>query len=75
MPAGRLPHAGLSAGLSLLVPGAGQIYNGDYLHGILWLLVTPAVWIGSGGLLGWLCHVGAAYTAYTRAQRRVAPAD
>jgi TM2 domain-containing membrane protein YozV len=71
---GRPPHAGLAAGLSLLLPGAGQIYNGDYLRGIFWLIVTPAVWIGTGGLLGWLCHVGAAYTAYTRAEGHLARA-
>jgi len=74
LPAGHPPHAGLAAGLSLLVPGAGQIYSGDYLRGIFWLVVTPVVWIGTGGLLGWLCHVGAAYTAYTRAARHLARA-
>jgi len=72
--AGRSPHAGLAAVLSLLIPGAGQIYNGDFLRGIFWLIVTPGVWIGSGGLLGWLCHVAAAYTAHNRAERQLARA-
>jgi TM2 domain-containing membrane protein YozV len=27
--------------LSLILPGAGQIYNGDYLRGVVWLIVTP----------------------------------
>ena len=57
---------GPAAILSLLLPGAGQIYNGDFLRGIFWLIVTPGLWIGSGGLLGWICHVIAAYTAYKR---------
>ena len=49
-------------------PGIGQFYNGDFLRGIFWLIVTPGFWIGTGGLLGWVCHVIAAYTAHRRAQ-------
>lgn len=52
---------------SLLVPGVGQIYNGDWLRGAFWLVITPGFWIGSGGTLGWLAHFAAAYTAYSRA--------
>ena len=52
---------------SLLIPGIGQIYNGTILRGIFWLIVTPGMWIGTGGLLGWICHIIAAYTAYARA--------
>ena len=55
--------------LSFIVPGVGQIYNGDYLRGIFWLIVTPGFWIGSGGTIGWICHFIAAYTAYKRAER------
>ena len=55
----------LAAVLSLVIPGAGQLYNGRVLAGILWLVVTPGLWIGTGGLLGWVCHVVAAYTAYS----------
>ena len=58
---------GLAAVLSLVVPGVGQIYNGDFLRGIFWLIVTPGFWIGSGGLFGWVCHVLAAWTAHRRA--------
>lgn len=60
---------GTAAVLSLLIPGVGQFYNGDFLRGIFWLIVTPGLWIGSGGLLGWVCHVIAATTAYRRAVR------
>lgn len=60
---------GVSAVLSLIVPGAGQIYNGDFLRGAFWLLVTPGFWLGSGGMLGWACHLTAAYTAHRRAAR------
>lgn len=53
--------------LSLLISGVGQFYNGDFWRGIFWLIVTPGFWIGSGGLLGWVCHVIA---AHKRAERR-----
>ena len=53
----------LAAVLSVIIPGAGQLYNGRSLAGILWLIITPGLWIGTGGLLGWVCHVIAAYTA------------
>lgn len=59
----------LSAVLSLMVPGAGQIYNGDFARGAFWLLVTPGFWLGTGGMLGWACHLTSAYTAHRRAVR------
>jgi TM2 domain-containing membrane protein YozV len=65
-----LKTPGTAAVLSLVVPGAGQFYNGDFLRGLLWLIVTPGLWIGTGGLLGWVCHVLSAITAYKRAERR-----
>ncbi len=54
--------------LSLLIPGVGQIYNGDILRGLFWLIITPGLWIGSGGLLGWVCHFISAATAFNRAE-------
>ena len=63
-----MKNPGLAAVLSVIVPGVGQIYNGDFLRGIFWLIITPGLWIGTGGLLGWICHVIAAYTAYRRAE-------
>lgn len=59
---------GVASVLSLVIPGVGQFYNGDFLRGLFWLIVTPGLWIGSGGLLGWICHVIAAMTAYRRAE-------
>jgi hypothetical protein len=52
-----------------MIPGVGQFYNGAFLRGIFWLIVTPGVWLGSGGFLGWVCHVVAAYTAYRYAKK------
>ena len=60
---------GNAAVLSLLIPGVGQIYNGKFLRGIFWLIVTPGLWIGSGGTLGWICHLISSYTAYRYAKR------
>jgi TM2 domain-containing membrane protein YozV len=54
--------------LSFFIPGIGQLYNGRILAGILWLIITPGFWIGTGGTLGWICHVIAAYTAYSFAK-------
>lgn len=63
-------RAGLAAVMSLIIPGVGQFYNGTFLRGIFWLIVTPGVWIGTGGLFGWVCHVFAAVTAYRYARRQ-----
>jgi TM2 domain-containing membrane protein YozV len=60
-------NAGTAAVLSLIIPGVGQFYNGDFLRGLFWLIVTPGLWIGTGGTLGWVCHVIASITAYRRA--------
>ena len=62
-------NPGVAAVLSFIVPGVGQIYNGAFLRGLFWLIVTPGFWIGSGGMLGWICHIAAAYTAYDYAER------
>ena len=57
-------NAGLPAVLSFIVPGVGQLYNGTFIRGLFWLIITPGFWIGSGGLLGWICHFVSAYTAH-----------
>jgi TM2 domain-containing membrane protein YozV len=61
---------GTAAVLSFFIPGVGQIYNGAFLRGIFWLILTPGLWIGSAGTFGWICHLIAAYTAYTYAMKR-----
>ena len=66
----RSPDPGIAALLSFLIPGVGQIYNGCILRGVVWLILTPGLWIGSGGTLGWICHIVAACTAYAYASRR-----
>ena len=64
-----LPNPGVSAVLSFFIPGVGQIYNGAFLRGIFWFIVTPGLWLFSAGTLGWIFHIVAAYTAYSYARR------
>jgi hypothetical protein len=61
-------NPGVAAILSLVMPGCGQIFNGEFLRGAFWLAVTPGLWIGSGGVVGGACHLVSAYTAYHRAK-------
>jgi TM2 domain-containing membrane protein YozV len=61
-------NPGTAAVLSFFIPGVGQIYNGQWGWGLFWLIITPGFWLGTGGLLGWVCHLIAAYTAYQYAQ-------
>jgi TM2 domain-containing membrane protein YozV len=65
-----MKNPGLAAVLSAVLPGLGQFYNGDFLRGIFWLIITPGLWIGTGGLLGWICHVISAITAHSRAKKK-----
>ena len=66
-----MPRPGVAALLSFLIPGIGQIYNGDILRGVFWLIVTPGLWIGSAGTLGWICHILAAATAFHRGEQKL----
>jgi len=60
---------GTAAVLSFFIPGVGQFYNGSFWRGIFWLIITPGLWIGTGGMLGWVCHIISAYTAYSHAKK------
>jgi TM2 domain-containing membrane protein YozV len=66
-----MSRPGIAALLSFLIPGVGQIYNGDILRGVFWLIITPGFWIGTGGCLGWVCHIIAAATAHSRAENQL----
>lgn len=67
---GEMSKPGTAAVLSFVVPGVGQIYNGDFIRGIFWLIITPGFWVGTGGTLGWICHLVASFTAYRRAEQQ-----
>ena len=64
----NLSSPGIAAIFSLVIPGAGQVYNGKFLRALFWFIVTPGLWIGSGGTLGWICHLISSYTAYSWAK-------
>lgn len=66
-------NPGVAAVLSAVIPGLGQIYNGQILWAVVWLIITPGLWIGSGGLLGWICHIISAYLAYSYAKKYPTP--
>jgi hypothetical protein len=68
-----MTNPGVAAILSLVVPGCGQIFNGEFLRGAFWLAVTPGLWIGSCGVVGGACHLVSAYTAYHRAKMKEQP--
>jgi TM2 domain-containing membrane protein YozV len=65
----NVKNPGLAAVLSAVIPGLGQIYNGHIFWAIFWFIVTPGLWIGTGGMLGWVCHVLSAWQAYRQAKR------
>lgn len=61
-------NPGTAAVLSFFVPGVGQFYNGCFWRGLFWLIVTPGFWLGTGGTLGWVCHLWSAWSAYAYAK-------
>ncbi len=63
-----MKNPGTAAVLSFLIPGLGQVYNGTLWRAVFWLIVTPGLWIGTGGLLGWVCHFVSAWTAHSYAR-------
>ncbi|OJT17050.1 hypothetical protein BO221_47420 [Archangium sp. Cb G35] len=65
-----MSRPGIAAVLSFFIPGLGQLYNGDIFRGLFWLIITPGFWLGTGGLLGWVCHFISAATAHGRAEEK-----
>jgi TM2 domain-containing membrane protein YozV len=63
----RGPHPGLSAVLSVLAPGLGQVYNGRLVAGALWFVGTAFAY--SAVLLpGFLIHAACVWSAYAGAR-------
>jgi TM2 domain-containing membrane protein YozV len=63
----RAPSPGLSAVLSVLLPGLGQVYSGRLLAGGLWFLATGfAYWAVL--LPGFLLHALCIWSAYHSAR-------
>ncbi len=63
----RGPRPGVSAVLSVIIPGLGQVYNGQLGAGLVWfLLATFGYWAVL--VPGFLFHVLSVYTAYHSAK-------
>jgi TM2 domain-containing membrane protein YozV len=63
----RGPNPGIAAVLSVLIPGLGQVYNGDLLAGLFWFL---AAGFGYWAILvpGFLIHALSIWCAYQGAR-------
>ena len=62
----RAPSPGISAVLSVVIPGLGQVYSGRLLAGALWFLGT-AVAYSALLLPGFLVHAFCVWSAYRSA--------
>ncbi|MGH0029458.1 MAG: hypothetical protein ACQGVC_06690 [Myxococcota bacterium] len=63
----RPPSPGVSAVLSVIVPGLGQVYSGRLLAGAIWFLATAFCY--SAVLLpGFLAHAFCVWSAYESAK-------
>ncbi len=63
----RAPSPGVAAVLSVLIPGLGQVYNGNLAAGAFWFL---AAGFGYWAILvpGFLIHAASVWCAYRGAQ-------
>jgi TM2 domain-containing membrane protein YozV len=62
---GKNKSAGVALLLTLLLVGAGQIYNGQVGKGILFFIFTVGLWFI---MLGWVIHIWAMIDAYSVAK-------
>jgi TM2 domain-containing membrane protein YozV len=68
-----MTKAGTAAMLSFFIPGAGQLYNGDFLRALFWFMVASVFYTaffllaGPLSLSGVVAHAIPAYTAHQRA--------
>jgi TM2 domain-containing membrane protein YozV len=65
-PSQRAPSPGISAVLSVVVPGLGQVYAGRLLAGALWFLGTAAAY-AAVVIPGFLVHAFCIWSAYKSA--------
>lgn len=68
-------HPGLAAVLSFVIPGMGQIYNGNFIRAAFWLLIAfwlieqPMAWPMNAGFWQWMTHLLPALTAFNKARQ------
>jgi TM2 domain-containing membrane protein YozV len=67
-------NKGVAAVLSLIIPGAGQIYKGQVLNGLAWLFFTVVgylMFVVPGIIIHICCIIGASSGDPMRAQRSI----
>ena len=64
------PDPAMAAGLSMLIPGLGQIYCGHVVWGLLWLLLTGGSWLFTAGCTAIVFHILASIQAFRQANRQ-----
>lgn len=68
-------RAGVAAVLSFVIPGLGQLYNGNFIRAAFWLLIAfwavdnPMAWPFEAGFWQWMGHFLPALTAYHKARQ------
>ncbi len=65
---------GIAAVLSFLIPGLGQVYNGDFFRGFLWFVIAVvlgvSLFVATMGTVSLVYHLLCAWAAYKRAEKR-----
>ena len=61
-----------AAGLSLIVPGLGQLVHRFWVVGVFWILMALLFWNSTKSQLAITVHVLAALSAYWAVQRKYA---
>lgn len=69
-----MDRRGIAAVLSFLLPGLGQLYNGDFFRALLWFAFAMLVGLTLSplamGLPSALYHLACAWSAWRRAEQR-----
>jgi TM2 domain-containing membrane protein YozV len=67
-----MSRPGIAAVLSFVIPGLGQLYNGDFFRALLWfgfaILFHITLFVTTMGIASLLYHVFCAWAAYSRAE-------
>ncbi len=63
---------GIAAVLSFVIPGLGQLYNGDFFRALLWfgfaIILGITLFLPTFGIASVLYHLFCAWAAYSRAE-------
>ncbi len=72
-----MSRPGVAAVLSFVIPGLGQLYNGDFFRALLWfafaLILGITLFVTTMGTVSLLYHLACAWAAYSRAEDKFGP--